>query len=86
MDNEIVSQAITLTWIGVCTAFVLLIVLMLAIKIMSFVLKRLLASNLILQGDKNDSNERIDNNKDKVIAASLGVAAYKALLSKERSN
>lgn len=86
MDNEVISQAITLTLIGVGTAFVLLIVLMLTTRLMSFVLARFISRNLMVRGGEIDSSGVIDNNKDKVVAASLGVAAYRALLSKEKSN
>jgi len=50
MDNEVISQAITLTLIGVGTAFVLLVVLMLTTKLMSFVLARFISRNLMVRG------------------------------------
>ena len=85
MDNQVVAQAFTLTIIGVSTAFVLLIVLMLSIKIMSYLLGKFFLRDL-MSGNKTDSSINKDNNKDKVVAASLGVAAYRALLSKEKSD
>ena len=85
MDNQVVAQAFTLTIIGVSTAFVLLIVLMLSIKIMSYLLGKFFLRDL-MSGNKIDSCINKDNNKDKVVAASLGVAAYRALLSKEKSD
>ena len=85
MDNQVVAQAFTLTIIGVSTAFVLLIVLMLSIKIMSYLLGKFFLRDL-MSGNKIDSSINKDNNKDKVVAASLGVAAYRALLSKEKSD
>ncbi len=85
MDNQIVDQALTLTLIGVGTAFVLLIVLMLSIKIMSYILVKFI-SGPITKANEIDSSLDVDKNRDKVIAASLGVAAYRALLSKEKSD
>ena len=85
MDNQVVAQAFTLTIIGVSTAFVLLIVLMLSIKIMSYLMGKFFLRDL-MSGNKIDSSINKDNNKDKVVAASLGVAAYRALLSKEKSD
>ena len=83
MDNQVVAQAFTLTIIGVSTAFVLLIVLMLSIKIMSYLTAKISARDL-MNGNKIDTSINMDNNKDKVVAASLGVAAYRTLLSKEK--
>ena len=83
MDNQVVAQAITLTMIGVGTAFSLLMVLMLAIKIMSDLTAKISARDL-MNGNKIDTSINMDNNKDKVVAASLGVAAYRTLLSKEK--
>ena len=85
MDNEVLAQAFTLTLIGVGTAFVLLIVLMLSIKIMSYILVKFI-SGPESKANEIDSSLDIDKNRDKVIAASLGVAAYRALLSKEKSD
>ena len=85
MDNEVLAQAFTLTLIGVGTAFVLLIVLMLSIKIMSYILVKFI-SGPIIKANEIDSSLDVDKNRDKVIAASLGVAAYRALLSKEKSD
>ena len=85
MDNEVLAQAFTLTLIGVGTAFVLLVVLMLSIKIMSYILVKFI-SGPITKANEIDSSLDIDKNRDKVIAASLGVAAYRALLSKEKSD
>jgi|TARA_B100000959_G_C14566112_1_gene453795 Na+-transporting methylmalonyl-CoA/oxaloacetate decarboxylase gamma subunit len=85
MDNEVLAQAFTLTLIGVGTAFVLLIVLMLSIKIMSYILVKFI-SGPITKANEIDSSLDVDKNRDKVIAASLGVAAYRALLSKEKSD
>ena len=85
MDNQIVDQALTLTLIGVGTAFVLLIVLMLSIKIMSYILVKFISSPES-KANEIDSSLDIDKNRDKVIAASLGVAAYSSLLSKEKSD
>ena len=85
MDNEVLAQAFTLTLIGVGTAFVLLIVLMLSIKIMSYILVKFI-SGPITKANEIDSSVDVDKNRDKVIAASLGVAAYRALLSKEKSD
>ena len=85
MDNEVLAQAFTLTLIGVGTAFVLLIVLMLSIKIMSYILVKFI-SGPITKANEIDSSLDIDKNRDKVIAASLGVAAYRALLWKEKSD
>ena len=84
MDNEVLAQAFTLTLIGVGTAFVLLVVLMLSIKIMSYILVKFI-SGPITKANEIDSSLDVDKNRDKVIAASLGVAAYRALLSKEKS-
>ena len=83
MDNQVVAQAITLTMIGVGTAFSLLMVLMLSIKIMSYLTAKIFARDL-MNGNKIDTSINMDNNKDKVVAASLGVAAYRTLLSKEK--
>tara|TARA_B100001146_G_scaffold202638_1_gene194696 strand:+ start:430 stop:687 length:258 start_codon:yes stop_codon:yes gene_type:complete len=83
MDNQVVAQAITLTMIGVGTAFSLLMVLMLSIKIMSYLTAKISARDL-MNGNKIDTSINMDNNKDKVVAASLGVAAYRTLLSKEK--
>ena len=83
MDNQVVAQAITLTMIGVGTAFSLLMVLMLSIKIMSYLTAKISARDL-MNGNKIDTSINMDNNKDKVLAASLGVAAYRTLLSKEK--
>ena len=80
MDNEVLAHAFTLTLIGVGTAFVLLVVLMISIKIMSYI------SGPITKANEIDSSLDVDKNRDKVIAASLGVAAYRALLSKEKSD
>ena len=85
MDNQIVDQALTLTLIGVGTAFVLLIVLMLSKKIMSYILVKFISSPES-KANEIDSSLDIDKNRDKVIAASLGVAAYSSLLSKEKSD
>ena len=85
MDNEVLAQAFTLTLIGVGTAFVLLIVLMLSIKIMSYILVKFI-SRPITKANEIDSSLDVDKNRDKIIAASLGVAAYRALLSKEKSD
>ena len=85
MDNEVLAQAFTLTLIGVGTAFVLLIVLMLSIKIMSYILVKFI-SGPITKANEIDSSLDVDKNRDKIIAASLGVAAYRALLSKEKSD
>ena len=85
MDNQVVAQALTLTLIGVGTAFVLLIVLMLSIKIMSYILVKFISRSLT-KANEIDSSLDIDRNRDKVIAASLGVAAYRSLLSKEKSD
>ena len=85
MDNQVVAQALTLTLIGVGTAFVLLIVLMLSIKIMSYILVKFI-SRPMTKTIEIDSSLDIDRNRDKVIAASLGVAAYRSLLSKEKSD
>tara|TARA_B110000014_G_C19772567_1_gene401996 strand:- start:97 stop:354 length:258 start_codon:yes stop_codon:yes gene_type:complete len=85
MDNEVLAQAFTLTLIGVGTAFVLLVVLMLSIKIMSYILVKFI-SGPITKANEIDSSLDVDKNRDKVIAASLGVAAYRALLSKEKSD
>ena len=85
MDNEVLAQAFTLTLIGVGTAFVLLVVLMLSIKIMSYILVKFI-SGPITKANEIDSSLDIDRNRDKVIAASLGVAAYRSLLSKEKSD
>tara|TARA_Y100000758_G_scaffold237793_1_gene174030 strand:+ start:319 stop:576 length:258 start_codon:yes stop_codon:yes gene_type:complete len=85
MDNQVVAQALTLTLIGVGTAFVLLIVLMLSIKIMSYILVKFI-SRPMTKTNEIDSSLDIDRNRDKVIAASLGVAAYRSLLSKEKSD
>ena len=85
MDNQVVAQALTLTLIGVGTAFVLLIVLMLSIKIMSYILVKFI-SRPMTKTNEIDSSLDIDKNRDKVIAASLGVAAYSSLLSKEKSD
>ena len=83
MDNQVVAQAITLTMIGVGTAFSLLMVLMLSIKIMSYLTAKIFARDL-MNDNKIDTSINMDNNKDKVVAASLGVAAYRTLLSKEK--
>ena len=85
MDNQVVAQALTLTLIGVGTAFVLLIALMLSIKIMSYILVKFI-SRPMTKTNEIDSSLDIDRNRDKVIAASLGVAAYRSLLSKEKSD
>ena len=85
MDNEVLAQAFTLTLIGVGTAFVLLIVLMLSIKIMSYILVKFI-SRPMTKTNEIDSSLDIDRNRDKVIAASLGAAAYRSLLSKEKSD
>ena len=85
MDNEVLAQAFTLTLIGVGTAFVLLVVLMLSIKIMSYILVKFI-SGPITKANEIDSSLDVDKNRDKIIAASLGVAAYRALLSKEKSD
>ena len=84
MDNQVVAEALTLTLIGVGTAFVLLIVLMLSIKTMSYLLVRFLKKTMF-DGVENESSLTTDDNRDKIIAATLGIAAYRALLSKQKS-
>ena len=83
MDNQVLAEALTLTLIGVGTAFVLLIVLMLSIKAMSYVLAKFITKPMVNRTERDSLATQ--NNKDKVLAATLGVAAYRALLSKAKS-
>ena len=84
MDNQVLAEALTLTLIGVGTAFVLFIVLMLSIKTMSYLLAKFLKKPMF-DGVENESSLTTDDNRDKIIAATLGIAAYRALLSKQKS-
>ena len=39
----------------------------------------------MFDGVENESSLTTDDNRDKIIAATLGIAAYRALLSKQKS-
>ena len=52
---------------------------------MSYILVKFI-SRPITKANEIDSSLDVDKNRDKIIAASLGVAAYRALLSKEKSD
>ena len=62
MDNQVVAQALTLTLIGVGTAFVLLIALMLSIKIMSYILVKFI-SRPMTKTNEIDSSLDIDTHE-----------------------